>query len=250
MSRDNWSSPPFALGIYRHVEELIHPLDRSQTTILNQPTFFLIFMIQKFQLMIFDIYTSRWQFYCLTFKFDLDLQLIWTNVSNEQLCQIILKSMHKCRSYGFDKLNLWPFHNLIFRCDLDLQPTWTNVSNGTATPQREQLCQIILKSMHKCRSDGLDKLSLWRFYHLTITCDLDLQPTWTNVSNGTYTPQGQLLCQIILKSMHKCISYGPDKSGSTRGCTHTHAHTMNKNFNNYVSLTTRGLEKIVSVRHE
>ena len=36
-----------------------------------------------------------------------------TYVSNEQLCQIILKSMHKCRSYGPDRLNLdhliiWP----------------------------------------------------------------------------------------------------------------------------------------------
>ena len=32
-----------------------------------------------------------------------------------------------------------------------------------------------------------------------------------NVSNGTFTPQGQQLCRIILKSMHKCTSYGPDK---------------------------------------
>ena len=32
-----------------------------------------------------------------------------------------------------------------------------------------------------------------------------------NVSNGTSPPQGQQLCKIILKSMHKCTSYGPDK---------------------------------------
>ena len=36
--------------------------------------------------------------------------------------------------------------------DLDLQATWTNVSSCTATPQEEQLWQIILKSMQKCRS--------------------------------------------------------------------------------------------------
>ena len=48
----------------------------------------------------------------LTFKCDLDLGPIWTNISNctstygEQLCQIILKSIHNCRSYGPDKIGL------------------------------------------------------------------------------------------------------------------------------------------------
>ena len=174
----------------------------------------------------------------LTFSCDLDLQPTWTNVSNgtatpqeEQLCHIILKSMHKYRSYGTDKLNLWPFYHLpssvtlafcrryspdklnhlTFSCDLVLQPTWTNVLNGTATPQEEQLCHIILKSMHKCRSYGTDKLNLLPFYHLTFKSDLDLPHTWINVSNGTATPQGEQLCQIILKPMHNCRSYGWDK---------------------------------------
>ena len=31
-----------------------------------------------------------------------------------------------------------------------------------------------------------------------------------NVSNDTSPPRGQQLCKI-LKSMHKCASYGPDK---------------------------------------
>ena len=61
----------------------------------------------------------------------------WTNVSNEQMCHIILKPMHKCTSYSLDKLHLRPFSNLTFKCDLDLQPSWTNVSN-------EPMCQIIL----------------------------------------------------------------------------------------------------------
>ena len=90
---------------------------------------------------------------------------------------IILKSMHKCRSYGPDKLNLLPFSHLTFNCDLDLKPSSTNVSNGTATPREEQLNQIILKSMHKCRSYSPYKLNLLPFYHLTFKCDLDLQPT-------------------------------------------------------------------------
>ena len=172
--------------------------------------------------------------------------------------------MHKCRSFGLDQLNLWPFYHLTFKCYLDLQPTWTNVWNGIAIPQEEQLCHIILKFMHKCRSYGPkaqfmtilsfdlqvwhwpstylnkclkwhcyssrrttvpnyfeiihncrsygpDKLNLCPFYHLIFKCDLDLQPTGTNVSNGTSTSQGEQLCQIILKSMHKCRSYVPGK---------------------------------------
>ena len=35
-----------------------------------------------------------------------------------------------------------------------------------------------------------DKLNLWPFYRLIFKYDLDLQPTWTNVSNGTSAPQG------------------------------------------------------------
>ena len=142
----------------------------------------------------------------------------WTTASNgtsslqgEHLCKIILKSMHKCTSYGPDKLNLWPFYHLTFMRDLHLQPTNTNVSNGTSPSQGEHLCKIMLKSMHICWSDGPDKLNLWPFYYLIFKCDLDLQPTQTNVSHGKPTPQGEHLCKIIFKSMHKCRSYGPDK---------------------------------------
>ena len=34
---------------------------------------------------------------------------------------------------------------------------------------------------------------------------------WTNVSNDTSTLLGEHLCKIILKSMHICRSYGPEK---------------------------------------
>ena len=129
----------------------------------------------------------------------------WTNVSNgistlhwEHLCHIILKSMHNCRSYGSNKLHLWPY-SLIFKFDLDLQNTWTNFSNGISNPQGEQLCKIILKSMHKCRSDGPDTLNLCPIYHLTFKYDLDLQPTWKNVSTDTSSHHRQQLRQIILK---------------------------------------------------
>ena len=61
------------------------------------------------------------------------------------------------------------------------------------------------------------------------------------ISNGTSPSQGQQLCQIVLKSMHYCTSYGPDKFRRTHGCTDArmHAHTLNKKCNNYVSLTRK-----------
>ena len=48
----------------------------------------------------------------------------------------------------------------------------TNVSNDTSTLQEEHLRKIILKSMHKCRSYGPEKL-----IYVTFKCDLDLQLT-------------------------------------------------------------------------
>ena len=80
--------------------------------------------------------------------------------------------------------------------------------------------------MQKCTTYGPDKLGLRPFYHLTFKSEPDLQPTRTNVSNGTST-QGQQLCQTVLKSMNECTSYGTDKSRwMHNGDGHTtHTHT-------------------------
>ena len=97
-----------------------------------------------------------------------------------------------------------------------------NVSNGTLSPRWHQLCKIILKSMQKCTSYAPDT----QYMYMTI-----LTFIWTlwhcpsiyqkHVSNHTFPLQGQQLYQIILKSMHYCTSYGPDKFGRT------HAHCNN-----------------------
>ena len=63
-------------------------------------------------------------------------------------------------------------YHLTVKCNLGLQSIWTNVSNGTSTPQGEQLCQIIFKSMQTCRSYVPDKLILWPFHHLTSSVTL------------------------------------------------------------------------------
>ena len=97
-----------------------------------------------------------------------------STLEGEHLCQIILKSMHKSKSYGLGKLNKFmTFYFLTFMCDLDLQLTQINVSNSTTTPQGEHLYNIYLKSMHKCRSYGPDKL-----IYVTFKCDPGLKPTY------------------------------------------------------------------------
>ena len=69
-----------------------------------------------------------------------------------------------------------------------------------------------------------------------LQADLDFQPIRINVSNGTTTPQEEQLCQIILKSMHKCRRYGPDKS------IRTHIH-LTKFVTAMSRFIVRGLDK-------
>ena len=79
--------------------------------------------------------------------------------------------------------------------------------------QMFQMALLLLKD-NKCAKffcNGSDKLNLWPFYCLTFKCDLDLQLTWTNVSNGTSTPQVEQLWQILSKCSHKCRSDGSNK---------------------------------------
>ena len=47
---------------------------------------------------------------------------------------------------------------------------------------------------------------------VTLTFDLNLGPTWTNVFNGTSTHDGEQLCICVLKSIRNCRSHGPDKN--------------------------------------
>ena len=151
--------------------------------------FFLYLWIKKNT--IYDIYLANDHFIVwpssLTLTLTLTLNLPTQMFQMNNCANFFFKSMLKYRSYGQDTLNLWPISHLTFKTDLELQPTWTNVLNGTSTPEGQQLCQIILKSIHKCTTYGLDKLCLWPFYHLTVKCNLETQPTWTNSSNGTST---------------------------------------------------------------
>ena len=74
--------------------------------------------------------------------------------------------------------------------------------------------------MHYCTRYAPDS-SIHVFNHpflpLFDSCDFDLQPT-ENVLNGTFPPQGQQLCQIVLKSMHYCTLW----SGQIRTDARTH----------------------------
>ena len=157
----------------------------------------------------FEIHASKYKLWPGQAQFMTILTFIWPlwswpssylkkNVLNgtsppqrQQLCKIILKSMQKCTSYGPDKLNLWPFWHLFDRCDLDLQRIRKNGSNGTSPPQNNNCAKLFLKCMHKYTSSGPDKLNIWPFWPLFDPCDLDLHPTWKNVSNGTCLPWGQ-----------------------------------------------------------
>ena len=100
---------------------------------------------------------------------------------------------------------------------LTLDPTSTNISNGTYTYDGEQ---------HYCAN------LYWNPYKIVgVTIKTKIWPsnvtlTWTNVSTDKSTCDGKQLCQIILKSIHNCRSYGLDKLWRTHAHTHwcTHIH--------------------------
>ena len=128
--------------------------------------------------------------------------------------------MHTC--YGTEKLNACPFHHLSFRCDLVRQTILTNVTNRTLPRQGQRLCHIIFyferTTTRLCHLD-IYAYMLWHeeahyvcpFYHLPVRYDLDRQTILTNITNRTLTGQGQRLCPIILKVLHKYTINCPTK---------------------------------------
>ena len=125
-------------------------------------------------------------------------------LEDNKCAKLFLKSMHKRGSFGLDKLNLLPLYHLTFKSDLDLQSIWTNVSSDTATPQGDEVCQIILISIHKCRSYGPDMLNLWPFYIIwpsSVTLIFNLPEQMFQINN---------LAKLF---WNPCINlgYGPDK---------------------------------------
>ena len=147
----------------------------------------------------FSLSGEMFQMALLLFKENNCAKLFWNPYIN---VEVMVRT-----SSIFDHFIIWPSSvTLIFNLSWEMF---------------QQLCQIILKFIYKCRSYGPDKLNLWPFYHLTFKSDLDFQPTQTNISNCTSTSQGDQLCQTILKYMHNCRSYGPDKCGQTHN-----AHTL------------------------
>ena len=89
--------------------------------------------------------------------------------------------------------------------DLDFGPTWTNLWNGTSTHDGKQLCKLILKSIQIVGVMVQTK-------NVTLTLGL---PEWMFQMAHLHVVKKQL-CQIILKSIHKCRSYDPDKIGRTQ----------------------------------
>ena len=92
--------------------------------------------------------------------------------SRKQLCQIILKSMHKCRRYGPDKINL--YHFIIWPSCVTLTFNLQNVSNSTSKLKGEKLCH--LKQTCKNVEVWPGQAQFLIIYHLTSKGDLDFRP--------------------------------------------------------------------------
>ena len=101
---------------------------------------------------------------------------------------------------------------------------------------------IIVQGMLQTSSIHVLVYDYFNVYLTPVTLTFNLPKI---VSNDTSPPHGQQLCQIVLKSMHYCSSYGPDKSGRTHGAlTHgrTHIHRT-KIVTTMSRLPASGLDK-------
>ena len=184
------------------------------------------------------------------------------------MCKIILKSIHKCTSYGPDKLNILPFWPLFDPCDLDLQPNWKKCfkrhffSSRTTTVQnyffQNPCINVHIMARTKSIYDHFDlyltpvtliyiylpekmfQLTFFLFednncaklfwnpyinvqvmartssiydhfdrYLTTVTLTFNLPEKMFQMA--LFLLEGNNCAKIILKSMHKCTSYGPDK---------------------------------------
>ena len=138
----------------------------------------------------------------------------------------------------------------IFSFDLQvylaLPTTWTNASNGTFTPQGEQLCQMIFKSIYKCRSYGLNKFNFWPFHHLTSSVTL------------TFYLSEQLFQILLLLKRNSCakLFWNPctHVQGIARtnsgGCRHNTPLYPNWNWrSSHAGLTKKHYKKIYGTKY-
>ena len=159
----------------------------------------------------FDLYLTP-----MTLTFNLRekmFQMALLLVEDINCAKIILKSIHKCTSYGPDKLNIWPFW-------LYLTPV-TLIFNLAEKCFKWHFSSSRAKTVHNYFEIHAQMYKLCsgqaQYMYMTIlTFIWSLWPWPSTYLNGTSPPKGQQLCQIVLKSMHYCTSYGPD------GGTHIH----------------------------
>ena len=117
---------------------------------------------------------------------------------NENKCQIILKSMHKCRSSIYDHFIIWPSSlTLIFNLPEQM------FQMALLLLKENNCAKLFWNPCINVQVMAQFKLNFWPFHVWHFKCDLDLKPIWKNVSNSSVTPKWEQLCQISLKSMHK-----------------------------------------------
>ena len=148
--------------------------------------------------------------------------------------------MHKCTSYGPDKLNICPFWPLFDPCDLDLQPTWKKCFKWHFSSSRAKTVQHYFEihaQMYKLCSGQA------QFMYMTIVTFI--WPLWRWPS--TYRKMFQMA--LFLLKGNNCaklfrnpyinvqVMFRTNPDGRTDALTH--AHTPNKTCNNYASLTRK-----------
>ena len=82
-------------------------------------------------------------------------------------------------------------------------------SSSRATTVQNYFWNPCINVQVMARTSSIYAYDHFDFYLTPVTLTFNLPK---NVSNGTSPPQGQHLCQIVLKTMYYCTSYGPDST--------------------------------------
>ena len=77
--------------------------------------------------------------------------------------------------------------------------------------ENNKCAKLFLKSMHKCTSNGPDKLNIWLFWHLfdPVTLTFNLPEKMFQIT--LFLLERNNCAKLFLKSMRKCTSFAPDK---------------------------------------
>ena len=160
----------------------------------------------------FDLYLTP-----VTLTFNLPekmFQMTLLLLQDNNCAKLFLKSMHKCTSYGPEKSSIYDHFDLYLTpVTLTFNLPEKMFQMTLLLLQDNNCAKLFLKSMHKCTSYGPEKSSIYDHFDLYLTpATLTFNLPEKMFQIALVLLKDNNCAKLFLISMHKCTSYGPEKS--------------------------------------